>query len=368
MAHRSTRLARLTLNSQSGLSLKRLRSKPRVRQRRDRRMPDQYAIVITSINHPTRAVVEIARDATKLGAKLIIVGDQKSPKDFNQPGADYLNLDDQCRTGFRYAALAPSQHYARKNVGYLQAIAEGATILIETDDDNVPNSEFWKRRIATVRARSLQAPGWVNVYRYFHDGLVWPRGLPLDSVNAMLPEAEPAKDIYCPIQQGLADDNPDVDAIYRLLLPIPLRFKPAEPVALRGTWCPFNSQNTTWWPAAFPLLYLPYYCSFRMTDIWRSFVAQRIAYLNDWGILFHAPTVYQERNEHNLLKDFEEEIPGYLNNERIRIHLAGLDLPKGSDRIADSMRICYRELINLGLIDAAELKLLEAWLLDISGM
>jgi hypothetical protein len=52
----------------------------------------------------------------------------------------------------------------------------------------------------------------------------------------------------------LADDNPDVDAIYRLLLPIPLRFKEVKAVALRGAWCPFNSQNTMWWPDVFPLL------------------------------------------------------------------------------------------------------------------
>ena len=120
---------------------------------------------------------------------------------------------------------------------------------------------------------------------------------------------------HSPIQQGLANQNPDVDAIYRLVLPLPLDFVEAAPVALgKGAWCPFNSQNTTWWSEAFPLLYLPFHCSFRMTDIWRSFVAQRIAWENGWSILFHNATVFQERNEHSLIRDFEEEIPGYLNN------------------------------------------------------
>jgi hypothetical protein len=36
-----------------------------------------------------------------------------------------------------------------------------------------------------------------------------------------------------------------------------------------------------------------------MTDIWRSFVAQRIAYENDWAVLFHEPTVWQSK-EHDL--------------------------------------------------------------------
>ena len=54
-----------------------------------------------------------------------------------------------------------------------------------------------------------------------------------------------------------------------------------------------------------------------MTDIWRSFVAQRIAWANNWSILFHEPTVWQERNDHSLMRDFKDEVPGYLHNRRI---------------------------------------------------
>ncbi len=71
-------------------------------------MSDRYAIIITSINYPTRAVVEIARDAGQLGAEFVIVGDRKSPPDFVQPGATYLDLKAQARTGFRYAVEARS--------------------------------------------------------------------------------------------------------------------------------------------------------------------------------------------------------------------------------------------------------------------
>lgn len=329
-------------------------------------MSDKYAIVITSINYPTRAVTEIARDAGRLDARFVIVGDSKSPPDFAQPGAAYLDLDAQARTGFRYAVEAPAQHYARKNVGYLHAIAAGATVLIETDDDNIPHPEFWKPRSARVSARVISQPAWTNVYRYFHDGLVWPRGLPLDQVNAPLPEPISAQDVYCPIQQGLADDNPDVDAIYRLLLPIPFRFNEAPALALRGAWCPFNSQNTTWWPDAFPLLYLPYHCSFRMTDIWRSFVAQRIAYANGWGVLFHAATVFQERNVHDLMRDFAEEVPGYLHNTAIRDALDQVEVGAGIAHIPDNMRACYERLVALELVGRGELRLLDSWLEGLS--
>ncbi|SDN14166.1 Protein of unknown function, DUF288 [Methylobacterium phyllostachyos] len=333
-------------------------------------MSEKYAVVITTINSPTRAIVEIARDAPQLNAQFVIVGDSKSPAGFHQDGALYLDLEAQRHSGFRYGAVAPAKHYARKNVGYLRAIADGATVLIETDDDNIPRPEFWAPRSATVKARIHEAAEWTNVYAWFSGQPIWPRGLPLDKVRVSPPAIDTLSEVevYCPIQQGLADENPDVDAIYRLVLPLPLDFEQREPVALRHSWCPFNSQNTTFFKPAFPLLYLPYYCSFRMTDIWRSFVAQRIAYANDWGVLFHSATVFQERNEHDLMRDFEEEIPGYLHNTRIRNTLCGLDIPIGEAEIPAAMRLCYQALIDIGVVGAEEMGLLEAWLEDLSRL
>lgn len=333
-------------------------------------MAHKYAVVITTINHPTRAVVEIARDAPKLGAEFVLIGDGKSPADFHQPGATYLDLEAQRRAGFRYGEMAPSKHYARKNVGYLQAIRNGANVIIETDDDNIPRDEFWAERKATVTAKLCETPDWVNVYAWYADGQIWPRGLPLDRVRNAPPafDSLQTQEIYCPIQQGLADENPDVDAIYRLVLPLPFNFRRDTAVALRGAWCPFNSQNTTFFKDAFPLLYLPYYCSFRMTDIWRSFVAQRIAYVNGWGVLFHEATVFQERNEHNLLRDFEEEVPGYLHNGRIREALDALDLPAGVENVPAALRACYERLVAMELVGQGELALVDAWLEDLARL
>ena len=103
-----------------------------------------------------------------------------------------------------------------------------------------------------------------------------------------------------------------------------------------------------------------------MTDIWRSFVAQRIAYENDWAVLFHEPTVWQSRNEHDLQKDFEDEVPGYLNNDRIKRALEALPLQPGIDKIPSNLRACYEALVDLQVVGAAELSLLDAWLNDLS--
>jgi hypothetical protein len=169
----------------------------------------------------------------------------------------------------------------------------------------------------------------------------------------------------CPIQQGLADSNPDVDALYRLLLPLPQFFDKDRSVILgTGSWCPFNSQNTTWFKRAFPLMYLPVHCSFRMTDIWRSFVAQRIAWENGWRVCFQSPTVLQSRNEHNLLSDFEQEIPGYLLNQKIVETLGSISLAPGEDRVASNMLLCYDALTSLGAVGPKETELLSWWLSD----
>ena len=175
------------------------------------------------------------------------------------------------------------------------------------------------------------------------------------------------KNIICPIQQGLADENPDVDAVYRLAYPLPLNFNKGMNLALgNGAWSPFNSQNTYWYKEAFPLLYLPAYCSFRMTDIWRSYVAQRISWANGWSILYHEATVWQERNQHNLMKDFEDEIPGYLNNAKICRELENLNIKGGKENMLDDLRTCYTMLTEKGFVGKEEMALVDPWCEDIS--
>lgn len=325
-------------------------------------------IVVTSINRPNNALREIARGAIEGSHQFVVVGDTKSPPDFELEGCRFVDMDAQLRSGFAFAAQCPTRHYARKNIGYLIAIQQKAPLILETDDDNIPRSAFFAPRQRRTTARLLREAGWINVYRYFTDAHIWPRGFPLDAVrHAVPPYASLGEEsVDCPIQQGLADENPDVDAIYRLLLPLPQSFSDRGSITLgRGAWCPFNSQNTAWWPSAYPLLYLPAYCSFRMTDIWRSFVAQRIAWENGWHVLFHGPTVWQERNEHNLMRDFADEVPGYLHNERIRKTLEDLHVRPGEDELLPNLVRCYEALIRLEVIGAQEMSLLKAWLVDI---
>lgn len=324
-------------------------------------------LIITSIaNQENLILKKFAEETSKHKVPFIVIGDTKSPQYFDLTGCDFYSIERQQSLKFKLAKTLPLKHYARKNLGYLIAISKGAEIIIETDDDNLPLESFWNNRIKKVHAFLLNNGGWVNVYKYFTEAHIWPRGFALENIMDDLPIINNKVLIDCPIQQGLADKNPDVDAIYRLTLPLPITFNKSNSIALgKNSICPFNSQNTTWFKEAFPLLYLPSHCSFRMTDIWRSFVAQRIAWSCGWPILFHQSTVWQERNDHDLKKDFQDEIPGYTNNARIAKCLKELDLKEGVEHISDNMKLCYKKLIYLGLIGEDEMNLLSNWLQDI---
>lgn len=310
----------------------------------------------------------LAQSATDSGIRMLVVGDEKTPADFALSGAEYLDLTEQ-RDRSAFARLCPTRHYARKNVGYLFAAADGTEVIQETDDDNAPLTDFFAPAVRRQPCRRLDAAGWINVYRLFSGYGVWPRGLPLDAINAPQPAYDElqVETVDSPIQQGLADGDPDVDAVFRLVSPSEVHFAPGRRVTLaKGCWCPFNSQNTLWFAEAFPLLYLPSYCSFRMTDIWRSFVAQRIAWTNGWEVSFHSATVRQDRNAHNLMRDFADEIPGYLHNRIIADRLYALPLEQGVAALGDNLRRCYRELVVMDLVGEKELPLLDAWLAELT--
>jgi hypothetical protein len=327
------------------------------------------SLIITSIandNHPI--LKQFATETKQRNIPFIVIGDLKSPDNFELDGCDFWSIDRQKGLDFELAKITPTKHYSRKNLGYLIAIKSGATSLVETDDDNIPLPQFWEPKQRMVESLNFQNSGWVNVYSYFTENKIWPRGFPLEELqNVQIDKSKlETKIADCPIQQGLANENPDVDAIYRLTQKLPINFEIDECLSLGvNSWSPFNSQNTFWFKEAFPLAYLPSYCSFRMTDIWRSYVAQRISWECGWNILFHSPTVIQERNEHNLMKDFEDEISGYVSNLNICKELQDLNLKSGIENIYDNLVSCYQKLIDINVIGKDEMTLLKAWISDL---
>jgi hypothetical protein len=305
--------------------------------------------------------------ARQYDMRIIVIGDRKTPAAEWPDGIDFVSLQDQLELDFSLASKLPENHYARKNIGYLMAMSRQSALIFDTDDDNAP-LDSWQVRPLDVTARPCLDNGWINAYRWFSDAHVWPRGLPLAHAkrNGDTARTGAPADVVAPIQQGLANGSPDVDAVWRLLMDQDITFRSEGSVHLPAdAWCPFNSQSTWWFPEAYPLMYLPSLVSFRMTDIWRSFIAQRCLWALGHGVVFHGPEMFQDRNQHNLLRDFEQEVPGYLGNDRIRDTLEMLSLPPGSANTAGNLHRCYEALIVAGIVPAQEMPLVEAWLSDI---
>lgn len=324
------------------------------------------SIVITSIFAPTEAVTKFA---ALPDYQLVVAGDKKSPADWSEPNVAYLDVPAQEALGFRMSEKLPFNHYGRKMMGYLHAIREGAEAIVDTDDDNIPYDGWKFPEMEGTFATSPADKGFVNIYKNFTSHHIWPRGYPLDLIlntEHNLKEGDLTQETAkIGIWQGLADSDPDVDAIYRLIDNTEIFFDKRAPIVLaEGTLCPFNSQNTIVRRELFPLLYLPAYVTFRFTDILRGLVAQPILWTHGYRLGFTEATVLQVRNPHDYVKDFESEIPCYLHPNRV-IAAVTRAIDKGNT-VSENLRRAYAELAKENIVTAQEIELLDLWLADLS--
>lgn len=334
------------------------------------------AIVITTIQPPTSGVKAIADRAQELGWNVVVAGDRKSPASWTCEGVRYLSFEDQVALPFATATALPPNSYTRKMLGYLVAAQGGATWIRETDDDNAPYETFFDEVPQALSARVAQpVDSWVNIYSYFTQRFVWPRGFPLAMLRSAAsagPLITGSQVINAPfVMQAVADGDPDVDAVYRLSASdrSDITFDQAEPLVLpAGAWTPFNSQATTWPRELLPLMYLPATCSFRMTDIWRSFIAQRLMPGLGAHLVVTSATVFQERNAHDLMRDFRDEIEGYVGYERLVGLLEATDIQGGHAHVLEDLRALYERLIEAGFFTVEELPMLDAWIADMRSL
>lgn len=101
-----------------------------------------------------------------------------------------------------------------------------------------------------------------------------------------------------------------------------------------------------------------------MTDIWKSFIAQRCLWEMGYPMVFHASEVYHDRNVHNLMRDFEAEISGYTQNEKFTQTLECSNLLLFSNKALRNLVVCYEDLVKAKIFPEDELKLVNAWVDD----
>ena len=329
----------------------------------------KFAVVITTINPPTSTIRGICDD---LKAPLIVIGDNKSPDDWVYADADYYSVARQREAMPKIAEILPYNHYCRKNLGYLIAASQGVDMIVDTDDDNIP-LENWYIPDAQGEFETVPSDkGFVNVYSAFSDMHIWPRGLPLqevleDGANLRGVAFDKAKH-KVGVWQGLANGDPDVDAIYRLVLNKPCTFDSRSPLVLDdGTVCPYNSQNTATYREFFPLLYLPCFVNFRFTDILRGLIGQVILWAHGARLGFFEATVFQDRNEHDFFKDFVDEDPCYRFPYDVVETVKAAITPGAS--VTAQLVEAYEALAKNEIVEAKkEMPILEAWLAELANV
>lgn len=320
-------------------------------------------IVITSINKPTVGVKTFAK---LKDYNLIVVGDKKTPSNWESANVEYLSISDQLNLNYGLSKVLPYNHYCRKMIGYLKAIENGAKFIIDTDDDNIPKNNWEFPVFIDFFDKIKENQGFINVYQLYTKQKIWPRGLPLKLINKSFDLENSLKFEKCNvgIWQGLADEDPDVDAIYRLTNDTPCYFNNRKPVVLnKNVISPFNTQNTIIKKELFPLLYLPTFVTFRFTDILRSFVAQPIMWLMGYELGFTNASVVQKRNPHDYMTDFISEIPMYEHSEKIvEIVSASINVNKS---IEENLYEAYKALLENEIVIEKELIVLKNWLKDL---
>jgi hypothetical protein len=285
-----------------------------------------------------------------------------------------------------FTEMLPRNGYVRKSVGYLYAIMHGAQVIWDFDDANM--LKFWLTGAAPSGAPSLDAAipdsddqeievrepsdhQWPIYNPYAALGASthpsWPRGLPLDDIKEPTCSDTPLKTAWIKanslgVLQSLAELEPDVDAIFRLTMPLPFvfnRLSETKPLVVpMGSFTPYNAQATIHLRASFFSMYLPVTVSGRVSDIWRSYISERL--FRDVGLRvgFTArPLVVRERND---IPDFTAEIPLYTTTKQL---VEFLNTWKGTgESIVARTEELWIALYEHEFIELEDIKMVQLWL------
>ena len=273
------------------------------------------AIVTTTINAPTEATLKFCKLSDWF---FFIVGDLKTPHnqyhelEKKYPNIHYLTPEYQEK---KYKELSDSIGWGciqRRNIGFVEAYNLGADIIATVDDDNIPY-DYWGDEILV--GQEIEVDVYNPKMEVFDplsvtkDNYLWHRGYPIQLLKERLVvEYKGREKRKVLVQADLWNGDPDIDAIARLgfAQPIVDYFDVIKPYCSTKI-APFNSQNTF-----LAREVVPYYAVLphigRLDDIWGAYILQH--YFPN-SVIFNKPTVYQARNEQDLIKNLEKEILGY---------------------------------------------------------
>jgi hypothetical protein len=234
--------------------------------------------VCTTIHPPSDAILGFGK---LQDWALVVVGDEGTPA-FPDLGSRAVMLDAaaQRRMAHDFAGLfelLPWRHFGRKNVGYLYAILHGAEEVWDFDDDNVlkagvqPTAPSADAVAPKVGADCAAFNPYPHMGAPASDVEAWPRGFPLNLIRApcahTLEAVAAAGDVA--VWQSLANNEPDVDGIFRLTRLTPFSFDANSETSViipQRVFCPYNAQATLVLQPALWSLLLPVTVSARLLE------------------------------------------------------------------------------------------------------
>lgn len=270
-------------------------------------------IVTTTINEPTPALKKFAnmKDWT-----LVIAGDKKTPHDSYSNFEHYLHPDTQEALYPKLSEMIGWNCIQRRNIALLHAYKLGADIVALVDDDNIP-MDGWGENLLIGKEiecdvyTSKDCPVFdpLSVTNYNH---LWHRGFPIQYLSVKN-NIEKTRQVITPsIQADFWNGDPDVDAICRMEHAPECNFDSNVFPFASTQMSPFNSQNTFMLRSVIPDYFL-FTGVGRMDDIWGGYLCQ----MKSQRVIYNKASVYQARNSHDLTKDFENEVCGYLNTKKL---------------------------------------------------
>tara|TARA_A100001015_G_scaffold282499_1_gene346824 strand:- start:208 stop:1125 length:918 start_codon:yes stop_codon:yes gene_type:complete len=263
-------------------------------------------IISTSINSPTKAIQRY--DKIK-NWTLIVVGDKKTPKNYKLKNGVYLSPEDQEKIDRRLSNILGWNCIERRNIGLVYAKKINAEVVALVDDDNIPYKGWGKNILIGKKIKAkfykTKQPVFDPIYQTNYKNL-WHRGFPVDRLDQRENLKPIIKEIKVDVQADFWNGDPDIDAIARIMLKPKCEFDKSFFPFFSNTISPFNSQNT-FLNAGLLKHYFLFPDQGRMHDIWASYYLQYIKKIN---IIYSEPSVYQDRNKHDLSVDLKNELIG----------------------------------------------------------
>ena len=276
-------------------------------------MKNNKTIVTTTINPPTEALICHSK---RTDWDLIVIGDKKTPH------RDYEDIDCLYLSPSRQEELFPELSHAlgwgtitRRNIGLFLAWEMGYEIIATVDDDNIPLNNWGKNLLVgqtkNIKTYQTRLPVFDPLFVLGLEHL-WHRGFPWQLLDEREGQETTVVKREILVQADLWNGDPDIDAICRMTYKPNVEIPDFEPFAANAI-LPFNSQNTFLHRSVIPR-YMMLTHTGRVQDIWGSYLLQ---HFHPDCVIYAPATVKQERNDHDLTIDLEDEILQYRDTQRL---------------------------------------------------